>query len=176
MYYTFSTIAQVLAAFLTLSMIFTAIRFDDVRKLQISNVSYLYEGMKNIPEISSEMEVIKRAIESGSSYALKGIRIMLIHPSVIKWSKSNQEHYNSLLNFMQINEGLNDKDDYIFKDVKRSIVIGVIIIPTSLTLNAFVDILKDNKCLSVILITFCLLGTFISIMFMIRSIFKSLHN
>ncbi len=171
MYYTFSTISQVLAAFIALSGVFLIFKIQEFKKMQIVHAKYFYDFI----DIDSDNDIrdfvirsLKRAIESEKLNEIFQIIDMILsdknHP-IIEPEK---------LKLCYLIKEIEDAKIRLLKLAKISMISGVATIIISLTTLSLVHWIKNYSSISALLLIIALIGAFTSIIYMIKSIFRAL--
>jgi len=178
MYYTFSTIAQVLAAFIALSGVFLIFKIQELKKMQFLQVQYFYNYASGIVSLNSSsfhgcVAIAVKLKTLHQSECLAGMlkeMDLILDNSVVQ----NSAQLKSLKRMHNIFQKIDRRRKHILLLAKISIISGVITILLSVSILTMVT--RINISQSIILFIIGLLGTFASIMLMTITIFKSLQE
>ncbi len=175
LYYTFSAIAQVLAAFIALSGVFVIFKIQELRKIMFLQVQYFYNylnGVKGMfigsfhdcPTIAVDLKTLHRSECLGGM--LEEMDKILVNEHV-----KIAPELKSLTRMRNVFVSIDRRRKMLLKYTKVSIISGVLTIFFSLMILPFVP---EIDCItSKYLYLLGLIGTFVCILTMTITIFKS---
>jgi hypothetical protein len=178
LYYTFSTIAQVLSGFIALSGVFVIFKTQELKKMQFLQVQYFYNYLNGVsglfigsfhdcPTIAVKLKTLHKSECIGGMK--KEMEIILIDPNVQKSTE-----YKSLLQMKMVFTAIDSVRLNILFWTKISVISGLMTIIFSLSVLPFVPWVCDF--ISIILYCTAFFGLIISISFMTKVIFTCLDE
>lgn len=181
MYYTFSTIAQVLAGFLALSSVFILYKIQWYSKIQLLNIKAFVNGREQEYKydklsgyiFTNYIEKLSDVFESGLPSQAKYLFVKLLQDGTAK-------QYNSACIY---------KAEYFFDNIKKlehnkqrllfmtliSLIIGVITIIYSLIVLALVNQISDSNYRNIYIVS-GIIGAVLCLVVMSIAIIQSLYD
>lgn len=175
LYYTFSTIPQILSAFIALSGVFLIFKIQELKKTQFLQVQHFYNylnGVKGMfigsfhdcPTIAVDLKVLHKSECLGGMLEEMD---SILNDSNVKTAPE----FKSLSKMRNVFYNIDKKRKQLINFAKISIISGIITIFISI---AILPVVPKISCLqSQILYTIGLIGTFLSILTMTITILKS---
>jgi len=178
LYYTLSTISQVLAGFISLSGVFVIFKLQELKKMQFLQVQYFYNYLNAVtgltigsfhdcPTIAVTLKTLhKSECIGGMEEEMKKI---INDPNVQKGYE-----LNSLVSMKEIFSNINLVRLSILRGTKISIISGIFTIIFSITTLSFVPFI--NSCSSIYFYSIAFVGLLISMGSMTLVIFYCLKE
>lgn len=178
LYYTFSTIAQVLSAFIALSGVFVIFKMQELKKMQFQQIKlFIYHASyadksgiirhRGCSQIACNLDTLHKSECLGGME--KEMNNILHDESILK-----SEELKSLLEQKEAYDNINTIRLHLLRCTKVSIISGLLTIFFSLLILPLVP--KIDACISCMLYSIGFLGFLISIGTMVYVIFASLKE
>lgn len=176
LYYTFSTIAQVLAGFIALSGVFVIFKVQELKKMQFLQVQYFYNYLNGVsglfigsfydcPTIAVTLKTLHKSECIGGME--EEMEKILAEPNVQKSAEQK-----NLFRMKTVFTNINSVRLNILYWTKISMISGLTTILFSLSILPFVPCISD--CISTVLYSIAFFGLLISIGSMTKVIFTCL--
>ncbi|MBN2611762.1 MAG: hypothetical protein JXB00_09435 [Bacteroidales bacterium] len=179
MYYTFSTIAQVLAAFIALSGVFLIFKLQGLKKVFLYQIKRCIQELeilkKNDFDINTDLLRFYLRIKYCGSKVMEEMRSIITY--VNEYSDENpacEKQIRPLLGIYNFYAKMDIKRDRVLQLTKRSLISGILTIFLSIIILSTVHIIEPHYycTLSIIGIS----GAIISILFMVATILLTLKD
>ena len=141
-YYTFSTIAQVLAGFIALGGVFVLFKLQDTKKMQFVQINYFFSILDKLklryshfyecPSIAINLNILLKA--ETTSGMLNELNNILSNIEVTEKQETNKEEFRLLTEYRNIFRGI----EGIKNSLKRYTVISVVLSVATITASLFV--------------------------------------